>query len=221
MSNLLTKKRIGQAAVFFTCCGLLLAPGMHFLGGRSDPFMRALAQEEFVLEGELVYRGMQTGSVHITEIHKNSDYEIEWPMRTYQYIDGQYYLYDDRYPDAEGFAPIVDISPEEVKPTQEMFERASALSGYTFSDLKYRATERREIPDRTAENMVICDWWMIRSWMNWMNRKRCGFISGTASCMRYSPKGMNASFFMFRVLRGISQSRYSPDGCKKAAIRLV
>ncbi len=157
MSNLLTKKRIGQAAVFFTCCGLLLAPGMHFLGGRSDPFMRALAQEEFVLEGELVYRGMQTGSVHITEIHKNSDYEIEWPMRTYQYIDGQYYLYDDRYPDAEGFAPIVDISPEEVKPTQEMFERASALSGYTFSDLKYRATERREIPDRTAENMVICD----------------------------------------------------------------
>lgn len=119
--------------------------------------MHALEKNEFYLEGELVYRGKQIGNVHVIEFHKDSDYKIVLPQRTYVYYDGQYYIYDDRYPDLKDNAPIIDSSPEEMQATQELFERNSVLSGYEISDLKYDSTTSKEIPDYTSNNMILCD----------------------------------------------------------------
>lgn len=132
---------------------LIVLAVLVFPKHQSTPYLRAFAEDEFSLEGELVLWGSkETTRNHVLEYHSGTDYGIEYPARSYFFIDGQYYLEDAEH----GLTPV-SVPVEEMDQIVEMFDRASVLSNYDFSGAKYLSGSSIEIPESSTGELLLCD----------------------------------------------------------------
>ena len=120
---------------------------------QGTPYLRAFAKNEFGLEGDLVnWDSREPTRKHVLEYRSGADYGIEYPARSYFFLDGQYYLEDAEH----GFTPVSD-PPERLAQTAEMFDRASVLSNYDFSGAEFLSGSSGELPDPRTGEAVRCD----------------------------------------------------------------
>lgn len=143
--------------VFSIVCVLLIS-FFSSIKDQLDYFSHALTQGEFYLEGELVYWGKrETTRNEIIEFHKDGNYQIIYPNRIFQFLDGHYYVYDERSESSRNGNQILISDQEEMQEIQEMFDQTSVVSGCGLSNAESVSNSYCKIPERTGNGNVVCN----------------------------------------------------------------
>ena len=134
--------------------GVLAAFFLYSSTHKSDFYIQAFSKNEFLLEGELYFRGSNGREWHdyVVEYHAGGNYEIKYSEWSYFFINGQYYVEDDN-----GMV-LVSTPENELRQIEEMFARASVISNYDFSNLKFRTKSSEEMVELSTGEPILVDY---------------------------------------------------------------